>query len=525
MVVSSVPKFIARRDRVESSDGATDKKRQETPEVLETSTQKLTSNNLVYEDGQNIGQILPPPLSTTSGGKQTPRMAARVDKRRGHLQESFRPGESVLPASSLPAQNVRESDGDGKDKSGMSFSSKDNAIHRTSSDKSIQRGGAKIKGNLFPSMAEQKKMFSEQKKKLGLQASGLQHQLESKMKSISIGRSFSGDSEKQPPQKHESSDDSSSSSFSIEDASSEIISPPLAFQPSSPTVQTRCMSPPQPPPKQQREGGASENIRINNSVFASPSRDYNNDIDDCILEPVITAQYPPMDRPDQPLNPMLTHFCFPQGVEEIVPLHEYKMPKIHHFVLTDSKGGKLYGTCLTVYEEFSTGKHVDTCDDVSVASTREEDQERNYVECSINEPPTVRRHRRRSRNHKYYAPRVLCLLSTWPYLSAFRTYLTQLYRLATTTTLMVAPLERYIINICEEVPAPPPGSFEVQLNILQTNIRIWAPPADQPIPYVSVNYGVLFECLDISNVLFAWNTLACERKILLVSSQVVSIVL
>lgn len=87
---------------------------------------------------------------------------------------------------------------------------------------------------------------------------------------------------------------------------------------------------------------------------------------------------------------------------------------------------------------------------------------------------------------------------------------------------MTAPLERYILNICEEVPAPPPGSFEVQLNILETNIRIWAPPADQPIPYVSVNYGVLFECLDIANVLFAWYTLACERKLLLVSSQVVS---
>ena len=36
---------------------------------------------------------------------------------------------------------------------------------------------------------------------------------------------------------------------------------------------------------------------------------------------------------------------------------------------------------------------------------------------------------------------------------------------------------------------------------------------------MSLPYGVLFECLDIGNVLFAWYTLACERKILLVSSQ------
>ena len=84
---------------------------------------------------------------------------------------------------------------------------------------------------------------------------------------------------------------------------------------------------------------------------------------------------------------------------------------------------------------------------------------------------------------------------------------------------MVAPLERYILNICSEVPAPPPGSFRVNLSILNTKIGFWAPPADQPIPYVSLPYGILFECLDIGNVLFVWYTLACERKVLLVSSQ------
>eukprot|EP00986_Skeletonema_menzelii_P008652 scaffold3743_cov155-Skeletonema_menzelii.AAC.7 len=271
-----------------------------------------------------------------------------------------------------------------------------------------------------------------------------------------------------------------------------------------------------------RGGGASENIRIigsDNNQFCD--REYNDDIDDCILEPVITSQYPPVDHPGQPLNPMLPHFCYPQGIDQIVPSHEYIMPRIHHFVLTDSAGGKLYGTCLTVYEEFSNGgDDTSNCDDdISLLSEREEDQERANIEISIDGSPKVVRARRRSRHHTYYAPRVLCLLSTWPYLSAFRTYLTQLYRLATATSLMKAPIERYIQNICSEVPAPPPGSFEVKLSILDTQIRFWAPPADQPIPYVSLNYGVLFECLDIGNVLFVWYTLACERKILLVSSQ------
>ena len=275
-----------------------------------------------------------------------------------------------------------------------------------------------------------------------------------------------------------------------------------------------------------KQQGATENIRLGGAETPTGSREYNDDIDDCILEPVITAQYPPVDHPDQPLNPMLPHFCYPHGTDAIVPLHEYKMPTVHYFVLTDATGGKLYGTCLTVYEEFEphpsdvdiiSGEDDD--DDLDHTPRDEEGQERGYVECTVNGSPKAGRARRRAKDHKYYAPRVLCLLSTWPYLSAYRTYLTKLYQLATTTNLMIAPLERYILNICSEVPAPPPGSFEVKLSILDSDIRFWAPPANQPIPYVSLPYDVLFECLDIGNVLFAWYTLACERKMLLVSSQ------
>mmetsp|Transcript_37928 Transcript_37928/g.79443 ORF Transcript_37928/g.79443 Transcript_37928/m.79443 type:complete len:1602 (+) Transcript_37928:129-4934(+) len=304
-----------------------------------------------------------------------------------------------------------------------------------------------------------------------------------------------------------------------------------------PPVPLTPLPPPPPPtisvsPLQERLNtprGASKNIRISplpdrhvtpkvgpsDNIRMGIENDDGNE--DFILEPVVTAQYPPKDHPDQPLNPMINQFCYPQGIDAIVPLHEYKMPTVHHFVLTDSKGGKLFGTCLTVYEEFSPYSEVDIKsgeEEDDLDRTREEGQER-----AFNASPKMEMPRRRSTTQKYYAPRVLCLLSTWPYLSAFRTYLTQLYRLATTTNLMIAPLERYIENICSEVPAPPPGSFEVKLSILGTTIRFWAPPADQPIPYVSLPYGVLFECLDIGNVLFVWYTLACEHKVLLVSSQ------
>ena len=529
VVVSSVPKLVTDRERKDSVDFAQKNGNEHEnganakgSDAKEAS--KVTKHKSLTINADNESQPIVPPPPSNSTANISPRIAARVDKRRGHLRESFLPGESIIPAVNTSTPNVMIFDDDTEQTAPVQEKSQSiSAIQTSKSDLPCQQSVSKIKGNRFPSMAEQKKKFSKQKKKLGRQASELQCQLGTKIKSIHIGRSFSGDLEKQS-QNGDDEDDSSFSSFSNEGDSPSSVPPPATFQPSaSPIAQKRYLDPKPEAPIPQREGGASENIRVDDSFFTTASSEFINDIDDCILEPVITAQYPPVDRPDKPLNPMITHFCYPQGVENIRPEHEYKMAKIHHFVLTDSAGAKMYGTCLTVYEELLIGGEgfqgaVDG-DEVSLASAREEDQERNYIECSITGSPTVKRHRRRSMNHKYYSPRVLCLLSTWPYLSAFRTYLTQLYRMATTTSLMKAPLERYILNICEEVPAPPPGSFEVQLSILENNIRIWAPPADQPIAYVSMNYGVLFECLDISNILFVWNTLACERKILLISSQ------
>ena len=224
------------------------------------------------------------------------------------------------------------------------------------------------------------------------------------------------------------------------------------------------------------------------------------------LEPKITARYPPKDYEDQPLNLRLPQFCHPQGTDIIYPTSKYKMPLIHHFVLTDNMGGKQYGTCLTVYEEFENGDN----------NNNNNNNNNNSSSSNINNNTTEKMKKKKT----YYAPRVLCLLSTYPYLTAFRTYLTQLYRLATMTDCMTAPIERYVQNICSEVPAPPPGAFEVQLEILNTPIRFWAPPANQPIAYVSLPFQVLFECLDVSNVMFTWYALACERKVLLVSRQV-----
>jgi pentatricopeptide repeat protein len=244
----------------------------------------------------------------------------------------------------------------------------------------------------------------------------------------------------------------------------------------------------------------------NNNVLSSPHQTF---------VPTITARYPETDYVDNPFNPMILHFCFPAvGVGGDVTVHgttEYMLPRVHHFVLTLGCGHKMYGTCLTVLEEYE--EEVRSCRPDVVTKAID------IRQSPTTESNTKKDSRRTPSSKAIYVPKVLCLLSTWPYLTAFREYLSQLYRLAVMTNCMTEPLERYIINLCCEIPAPPPGAYEIQVPILDSIIRFWAPPAKLPIAYTALPYNVLFECLDVDHILLVWTALLVERKVLLVSRQ------
>lgn len=252
-----------------------------------------------------------------------------------------------------------------------------------------------------------------------------------------------------------------------------------------------------PPPKPRGKWTREDSEGINENIHLPETSDEHT------FQAKVTARYPETDHNDHPLNPMITQFCYPVG-DVVVPTKDYQMPRVHHFVLTNDRGSKVYGTCLTIYEEYHPPEGT---------SWRRPDHihgdagERD-IEVTVDDKVSA-----------LYLPRCLCILSIWPYVRAFREYLAQLYRLATSTNCMSAPIERYIMNICMEIPAPPPGAFEVQVNILDSVIRFWSPPAKLPIAYVAMPYQTLFDCLDVQNVLHLWYCLTMERKVLLVSSQ------
>eukprot|EP00751_Fragilariopsis_kerguelensis_P012796 CAMPEP_0170764652 /NCGR_PEP_ID=MMETSP0733-20121128/4138_1 /TAXON_ID=186038 /ORGANISM="Fragilariopsis kerguelensis, Strain L26-C5" /LENGTH=1350 /DNA_ID=CAMNT_0011105355 /DNA_START=28 /DNA_END=4082 /DNA_ORIENTATION=+ len=258
---------------------------------------------------------------------------------------------------------------------------------------------------------------------------------------------------------------------------------------------------PPPTPREKWNRNLEEEEEVGDNI-RFPDMHIGND--SYTFAPKVTARFPLEDHADHPLNPMVTQFCFPVG-DIIIPAKEYRMPSVHHFVMTNEKGRKLYGTCLTIYEDYQPPANTPWKNHEKLHSTTVGEA---GIEVSVN-----------SEDNQLYIPRCLCIVSIWPYVTAFREYLAQLYRLATSTDCMKAPIERYVMNLCMEIPAPPPGSFEVKICILDSVIRIWGPPAKLPIAYVALPYHILFDCLDIENILHLWYCLTMERKVILVSSQ------
>ncbi len=242
------------------------------------------------------------------------------------------------------------------------------------------------------------------------------------------------------------------------------------------------------------------------------------------FESEITARYPLQDYADNPLNDMVKSFCH---VGEIQMTTNFKMPKVHYFVTTNSEGGRLYGVCLTIYEEFelfdnddesqyttdrSSMEYSPLVSSCKIGRTRSSIKEESVleVEVGLEEAPVV------------YLPKSICILSKLPYLPSFREFLVQLYRISTTSSS--TPLESYILSFCKEVPVPIPGSFEIHFCILNSNIKFWAPPANQPIVWASLLFSDLFGCLSIDNIILVWHALILERQVLLTSSQLTLIV-
>jgi len=82
---------------------------------------------------------------------------------------------------------------------------------------------------------------------------------------------------------------------------------------------------------------------------------------------------------------------------------------------------------------------------------------------------------------------------------------------------MHIPLERFILNVLDEIPLPDKGNILIQHEI-GTNVIPFYRPVDQYPPYATKTcIENLFKCLTVDYVIEIFFQLALERKLLMVS--------
>jgi len=77
-----------------------------------------------------------------------------------------------------------------------------------------------------------------------------------------------------------------------------------------------------------------------------------------------------------------------------------------------------------------------------------------------------------------HVPKAIAIVCKWPFYTLFKDYLSVIVArsIIPDMTSLQLSIERYITNICNEIPLPPPGKFEVAIGIDELRLHIWRPP-------------------------------------------------
>lgn len=245
----------------------------------------------------------------------------------------------------------------------------------------------------------------------------------------------------------------------------------------------------------------------------------------------------------------LEFFCFPTGLTisssiqrkddtsmkrnhfKGLSLHELStsspidpFPRSHSFIHTSESGGRMVGTCLTFFEELTESEYevINTVYQHMQSlrpSTIEHDDLHSISSSTLSTNSEMIVF---GPNHqRLYVEKALCILSYWPFVEEFKTFLNYLYQMVGTNRVNNVCMERYICNFIDDVPAPPAGKIDVIYYLNEHHfISFKCPPLNVPSTYIKgFPLQPLFECMHLHNILTLFACVLTERQILLISSQ------
>ena len=201
------------------------------------------------------------------------------------------------------------------------------------------------------------------------------------------------------------------------------------------------------------------------------------------------------------------------------------MPSFFTFVSTGAGGEHVYGHCLTIYDLISPAAYAVLHSASNIMGLPEpemfmdtETSDQHHGGGSGNDGKHGRTRRSRSSSNvrrqsiiaTMYAPKCLCLITRYPFMSQCRDILTSLYRLVLSP--LDVPIERYICNLMNEVPMPPSGMAKILYSIADKELIFTRPPVNRPIENIDLPFDKTFECLGIKTTLSVFKCLCLSKS-------------
>lgn len=218
---------------------------------------------------------------------------------------------------------------------------------------------------------------------------------------------------------------------------------------------------------------------------------------DLELSPTVDSQLPRRPHREFPLPEDFPTFCFPLGAFLATDQHE---PTYFTFTLMTADGTTVYVACATLLERIRRDEIIE------LVGPR--------LDCDAL-PPWLK-DRDIDGAEPVYSPKCLCVVSHFPFFSAFRAILQQVVRISRSVSPL--PVERYISYFIG-APLPPAGFTRIRLTLCDRIISIERPPENQ-LPLLDVPLKPLFQCLSIDNVIRAFTAMLTERSIVFCSNNV-----
>jgi hypothetical protein len=118
-----------------------------------------------------------------------------------------------------------------------------------------------------------------------------------------------------------------------------------------------------------------------------------------------------------------------------------------------------------------------------------------------------------------YENKTICLVSRYPYWTAFRRFLSHLHSVSGCSSDL--PLERYISHLLLTIPVPKPGGANILIPLPTFNIPMMlSSPPRKDFPLVDLPFERLLACLDVPTIVtLVIGFLALERKVIVMSKR------